>query len=122
MNGVLFTGGGLNLWFNQTYVQTAQYIFNRVKAFNDAGVFLPLHGTCMGMQLLSILAAGDEAVLSTYAFDAEDLSLPLDFNATALPGSRLFGGMPQAMVRHDMAWQGEARSIDRSIDPLSIVA
>lgn len=98
VNGVLFTGGGLDLWFNSSYVQAAQYIFDRVKAYNDAGVFMPLHGTCMGMQLLSILAAGDESVLSTYAFDAEDLSLPLDFNATALPGSRLFGGMPSEMV------------------------
>jgi gamma-glutamyl hydrolase len=99
VNGVLFTGGGLNLTFENPYVQTAQRIFDLVKAMNDAGDFLPLHGTCMGMQTLSILAAGNASVLSTYAFDSENMSVPLNFTPDGVSGSRLFSTAPPAVVR-----------------------
>lgn len=51
LNGILMTGGGLNLWFNQTWMQTAQYLYQKVLAANDAGDFFPLHGTCMSFQV-----------------------------------------------------------------------
>ena len=51
---------------------------------------MPLWGTCMGLQLLSVLVGG-YGVLEYEAFDAEDLSLPLDFTAAAKT-SKLFGG------------------------------
>ena len=51
INGILFTGGGVSLTFNSTYLQTAQYLFNKVLAANDANDFFPLHGTCMGFQV-----------------------------------------------------------------------
>lgn len=83
VNGVLFTGGGLSLDPSTAYFQTAYTIFERVIAKNDAGVHLPLHGTCMGFQLLSILAANDSSVLEHNAFDSEDISLPLELTAAA---------------------------------------
>jgi gamma-glutamyl hydrolase len=99
VNGVLFTGGGLNLWFNTTYVQTANYIFNQVQKFNDQGIFYPLHGTCMGMQLLSILSAHNESVLSTNAFDSENMSLPLDFTPNGVQNSRIFSVAPTNILQ-----------------------
>lgn len=83
VNGVLFTGGGLSLRPSTQYYQTASAIFQHVIAKNDAGVPLPLHGTCMGFQLLAILAANDSSVLLHNAFDSEDISLPLELTAAA---------------------------------------
>lgn len=51
--------------------QTASKLFDMVKAKNDKGTRLPLWGTCMGFQLLHILAADDERVLELNAFDSE---------------------------------------------------
>lgn len=98
VNGVLFTGGGLSLLPNTTYYKTARAIFERVQRKNEAGVHLPLHGTCMGFQLLSILAADDEGVLSHHAFDSESLSLPLQLTHTAFQ-SGLFGDAPPDIMR-----------------------
>ena len=44
-----------------------------------------------------ILAANNESVLSRYAFDSEDLSLPLNFTPAAA-ASRMFGAAPAAIV------------------------
>jgi len=66
------------------YFRTASYIFDWVQATNDAGVHFPLHGHCMGFQLLAILAAGsNSSVLLSNAFDSEDLSLALDWTHEA---------------------------------------
>lgn len=98
VNGVLFTGGGLDLTFNTTYVQSAKYIYDAVRRINDGGVWFPLHGTCMGMQLLSILTANNESVLTQNAFDAENISLPLDFTTQGVAQSRLFSQAPADLL------------------------
>lgn len=46
VNGILFTGGGLSLEFNTTYMQSAKYLYDQVV---KEGV-TPLWGTCMGFQ------------------------------------------------------------------------
>ena len=51
--------------------KTTNKLFHMVKAKNDKGTHLPLWGTCMGFQLLHILAADDEGVLELEAFDSE---------------------------------------------------
>lgn len=97
VNGVLFTGGGLNLTPNTTYYQTAQLIFNTTIAANAKGVYFPLWGTCQGFQLLCVLAAGTD-VLEHNAFDSEDYSIPLNLTVDGLV-SRLFGPMPVDIVQ-----------------------
>eukprot|EP00045_Choanoeca_perplexa_P018356 m.288947 g.288947 ORF g.288947 m.288947 type:complete len:333 (+) comp17791_c0_seq4:6490-7488(+) len=94
VNGVLFTGGELGLLQNSTYYHTAHALFEGVKAKNDQGISMPLWATCMGFQLMHILVADDEGVLTHNAFDSEDLSLPLEFTAAATT-SRLFQNMSQ---------------------------
>lgn len=96
VNGVLFTGGGADLRFNTTYLQAAAYLYDKVVAANDAGDFIPLHGSCMGFQAISIIVARNESVLRTNAFDAENISLPLAFTPDAV-NTRLFGGAPDAV-------------------------
>lgn len=103
VNGVLFTGGDIEtLQFNNSYMQTAGYIYNKTLEKNDNGVFFPLHGTCQGMQVLSLLTSYNQSVLLEYAFTSENLTLPLSFvsGPDGWIGSRLFGGMPPAL--HDV--------------------
>ncbi|EGD76975.1 hypothetical protein PTSG_07318 [Salpingoeca rosetta] len=93
VNGVLFTGGGESLKPNTPYYEAANRIFKQVLDINDQGTFLPLWGTCMGFQLLTILAANNQSVLEHHAFDSEDISLPLLFSSEAAD-SRLVQAMP----------------------------
>eukprot|EP00051_Salpingoeca_urceolata_P034096 m.23506 g.23506 ORF g.23506 m.23506 type:complete len:211 (-) comp7205_c0_seq2:746-1378(-) len=78
LNGVLFTGGGLSLLPNTTYYHTAMHIYKRAIAYNDQGEVFPLHGTCMGFQLLNILTAEDWDVLSRYGRLVRGLGRPRD--------------------------------------------
>eukprot|EP01138_Halocafeteria_seosinensis_P013874 gb/GECG01014167.1/.p1 GENE.gb/GECG01014167.1/~~gb/GECG01014167.1/.p1 ORF type:complete len:341 (+),score=28.45 gb/GECG01014167.1/:1-1023(+) len=96
LNGVLFTGGGLSLGPETDYFQTAQYIFNKVQEMNDNGIHFPLHGTCMGFQLLSILGAQNHSVLVS-GFDSEDYSIPLMLT-TGASSSRIFGQAPRDVM------------------------
>jgi len=94
LNGILFTGGGLSLAAHTQYYQTAQFIFNLAKEANDKGDHFPIWGTCMGFQLLSILAAQDHSVLLEYAYDSYNYPLALEMTADA-KSSRIFGHAPQ---------------------------
>jgi gamma-glutamyl hydrolase len=86
VNGILLTGGGLEagLAFNSTYMQTARRLYDLVIAANDAGDYVPLHGTCQGFQVLSLLTSNNQSVLSRSAFDSENESLPLDITAEGM--------------------------------------
>ncbi len=99
VNGVLFTGGGVDLSdLSAPYMRAAGHLFNLTVEANTRGDFSPLWGTCMGLQTLSILAARDPSVLTSNAFDSEDLSLPLE-TAEAWADSRLVAGMPPSALR-----------------------
>ena len=93
VNGWLFTGGGLEvdgLAFNSSYMKTAMAIYNGVLAKNDAGIFIPLHGTCQGMQVLSLLTSMNQSVMQYDAFDSENYTIPLDITQDGHHSSRLF--------------------------------
>ncbi len=50
--------GGLTwLWLDSPYVLAARKLFQWAVASNDAGNPFPIHGTCLGFQLLHILAS-----------------------------------------------------------------
>ena len=98
LNGVLFTGGGLELLHEplpvQKYMRTAQYIYNTSVAKHNVGTTFPVWGTCMGLQTISILGADmDPTVVEYGVFDSEDISLPV-FPTKEVEGSRMFGEMP----------------------------
>ncbi|KAI5645421.1 peptidase c26 domain-containing protein [Phthorimaea operculella] len=58
LNGVLFPGGAT--YFNQSngYADAGQHIYEIAKQLNDAGDYFPVFGTCLGFELLIILASG----------------------------------------------------------------
>lgn len=48
---------------------------------NDAGDFFPIWGTCMGMQLLTVVVAGENLLTNT---TAENVALPLNLTTGSL--------------------------------------
>lgn len=85
VNGIFFPGGGA------VFPESAQYMFDKAVAANDAGDFFPVWGTCMGFQWLLISASRNQNILdpSSGQMDSYNLSLPLDFTSEAKT-SRLF--------------------------------
>ncbi|XP_063632663.1 gamma-glutamyl hydrolase A-like [Cydia splendana] len=80
INGVLIPGGAT--YFNQSdgYADAGQHIYELAMELNDAGDYFPIFGTCLGFELLLILASGrgePENRITCYSFD----NLPLDFTA-----------------------------------------
>ncbi|CAH2244355.1 jg25307 [Pararge aegeria aegeria] len=78
INGVLFPGGAT--YFNQSngYADAGQHIYEIAQELNDAGDYFPIFGTCLGFQLLVILASGrgpKENRASCHSFE----NLPLNF-------------------------------------------
>ena len=65
INGLLFTGGGLDLHYDQpiagsnqtsnVFVRNAQFLMNLAKEANDNGVYFPVWGNCQGFELMLIL-------------------------------------------------------------------
>lgn len=101
INGALFTGGAA-AFFNKDgsptqYALTAQAIFNTSVDAAEKGESWPLWGTCLGHELISVIAAGLDSSTSplTSGFDAENLTLPVAFTAAA-DESRLWGSSPTA--------------------------
>lgn len=96
VDGVLFTGGGLSLELNTTYDRTAMKIFHHALRPAEGSRSITLWGTCMGFQLLNVLAANDLAVLSHSAFDSEGISWPLNIQSRA--NSRMWSAAPSEVM------------------------
>ncbi|CAD8152642.1 unnamed protein product [Paramecium octaurelia] len=77
INGVLFTGGDVDLYLNNTqpgftfnkFTDTASFIFQKVIQFNKAGKFYPLLGICQGFQLINYIASSYYEVLTRMTDD-----------------------------------------------------
>lgn len=57
VNGLVFPGGLTWLWLDAPYVITARKLFNWAVEANNNGDVFPIHGTCLGFQLLHILVS-----------------------------------------------------------------
>ena len=96
INGAVLTGGGTAFFAADgvtltPYARTAQLLLNESIEAAASGESWPVWGTCLGIELLSVLVAGpDDGVLGY--FDAEDLQLALTPTADAA-GSRLWGSV-----------------------------
>jgi len=104
LNGIVFQGGATSLVTSDTqYYLTAKVIYEEVLAAGERGEVLPLWGTCLGLELLLVLTTGDHGILRT-VFDAENLSLPLNFTANA-ETSRMYGAAFQLPVANSLSSQ-----------------
>ncbi|KAJ7340229.1 hypothetical protein OS493_002961 [Desmophyllum pertusum] len=94
INGVLFPGGGANV-FNSPYERTGKILFNLAVKANDVGDVFPIWGTCLGFQFLSVLGTGGENVISPV--DGENYSVPLNLSED-YKSSRLLGSAPEQII------------------------
>ncbi|XP_073947292.1 gamma-glutamyl hydrolase A-like isoform X2 [Choristoneura fumiferana] len=82
LNGVLIPGGAT--YFNQSngYADAGQHIYELAMELNDAGDYFPIFGTCLGFELLIILASGrgeKENRITCYSFENIPLHFTSDF-------------------------------------------
>jgi len=101
INGALITGGETDIkQIDSAYMAATRRLYNRSLALHASGETWPLWGTCMGMQVLSILGANDPDVLLSHAYDSENLVLPLTLTPAAATSKLLCDDcLPQAALR-----------------------
>ena len=56
LNGVLYPGGGASLAADSPFFQGAQFIWEHAIKANQAGHVFPVWGTCLGFELIGVLA------------------------------------------------------------------
>ncbi|XP_063828150.1 gamma-glutamyl hydrolase A-like isoform X1 [Ostrinia nubilalis] len=97
INGVLFPGGGT--YFNQSngYADAGQHIYELAMEMNDAGDYFPVFGTCLGFELLVILASGRGEIenrVTCKAYCNSALNFTSDFRS-----SKMFKEIDNDLVR-----------------------
>uniref|UniRef100_A0AAQ6A4M4 folate gamma-glutamyl hydrolase n=1 Tax=Amphiprion ocellaris TaxID=80972 RepID=A0AAQ6A4M4_AMPOC len=93
INGLLFIGGAVDLETSD-FARVAKIFYRLALMANDAGDFFPIWGTCMGLQLLTVLVAGESLLTDTLA---ENVALPLNLTTEA-HSSRMFEGFPDKLM------------------------
>jgi len=95
INGVIFPGGGNG--FHGNFFELGRTYFNLALHANDQGDPFPIHGTCLGYELLSVLAANSTDILCHRCFKTEGTPLALNFTKAA-SSSKLFSDMPRTLM------------------------
>lgn len=92
VNGLIFPGGLTDLWMDSPYVVAARKLWNWAKEANDQGDVFPIHGTCLGFQLLHILEANVSFTELLVDTDSVAHASTLQFTDAA-KSSAMFGTM-----------------------------
>lgn len=87
LNGALFTGGGAEFFTKEgkltPFATTAQLIFNEsVNAYAN-GETWPVWGTCLGFELINVLAAGPSGSVLTSGWDSENYTTSVQWCVVA---------------------------------------
>ncbi|XP_034090907.1 gamma-glutamyl hydrolase isoform X1 [Gymnodraco acuticeps] len=93
INGLVFIGGAVDLE-KSDYARVAKIFYRLALKANDNGDFFPIWGTCMGMQLLTVLVAGKSLLEKT---TADNVALHLNLTSEA-NSSKMFEGFPQKLM------------------------
>lgn len=94
LNGLLLIGGSVNLETSE-FAHIAEFYFRLAIKANDEGDYFPIWGTCLGLQLLTVLVAGENLLSRTIA---ENVSYPLNFT-TEVQSSRMFTDFPPNLLK-----------------------
>ncbi|KAH8283308.1 hypothetical protein KR054_000604 [Drosophila jambulina] len=105
INGVLLPGGAT--WFNETngYGDAGEHLIQLAVELNDQGTYMPVWGTCLGMELLVYkLAKGKEHRIDC---SGKGIALPVEFKED-YNKSRLFTSISEdivsAMVKENVTY------------------
>ena len=100
LNGAVITGGEADIKdLSSGYMKATSKLYQHALTLAKGGETWPLWGTCMGMQVLSILGADDPSVLLSRAYDSEGLLLPLDLTPAAADSALLCDSCLDATTR-----------------------
>ncbi|XP_041793553.1 gamma-glutamyl hydrolase [Chelmon rostratus] len=94
INGLLLIGGAVDLETSD-FARVAKIFYTLALRANNAGDFFPIWGTCLGMQLLTVLVAGENLLTNTTAVN---IALPLNLTTEA-SSSRMFDGFPKELMK-----------------------
>ncbi|CAJ1069066.1 gamma-glutamyl hydrolase-like [Xyrichtys novacula] len=94
INGLIFIGGAADLETSD-FARVAKIFYTLALKANDKGDFFPIWGTCMGMQLLTVLVSGENLLTKT---TAENIALPLNLTTEA-SSSRMFAGLSDELMK-----------------------
>ncbi|CAL9708002.1 unnamed protein product [Knipowitschia caucasica] len=94
INGLLLIGGAADLETSD-FARVAKIFYKLALKANDAGDYFPIWGTCMGMQQLSVLVAGENLLSKT---PAENEAMPLNLTTDAFL-SRMFQDFPLPLMK-----------------------
>ncbi|KAH9494845.1 hypothetical protein Btru_015807 [Bulinus truncatus] len=72
---VFFPGGGADI-DGGPYAQSGRYLYDLAIKANDKGDYFPIWGTCLGLELLTVLTAEKNYLKNT---DTDNMTLPLRF-------------------------------------------
>eukprot|EP00775_Hariotina_reticulata_P005931 gene5931-6171_t len=93
VNGLVFPGGLTWLWLDAPYVIAARKLFNWAVEANNNGDVFPIHGTCLGFQLLHILVSNVSR--NDLLIETDSVSHPSTLEWTgAEKNSRFFAQLP----------------------------
>merc|ERR1712179_420906 len=87
VNGFLMPGGGIK-FFTSPYYKISKIFWDLALEANEKNDFFPIWGTCMGFEVMNVLAVGKDVVSERIS---NDKALPLDFIEDSAARSRLFG-------------------------------
>uniref|UniRef100_A0AAZ3QY94 folate gamma-glutamyl hydrolase n=1 Tax=Oncorhynchus tshawytscha TaxID=74940 RepID=A0AAZ3QY94_ONCTS len=91
---LLLIGGSSDLETSD-FAKVAGIFYRLALKANDAGDSFPIWGTCLGMQLLTCLVAGENLLTKT---TAENMALPLNLTKEA-HSSQMFQGFPSDVMK-----------------------
>ncbi|XP_061623700.1 gamma-glutamyl hydrolase isoform X2 [Phyllopteryx taeniolatus] len=94
INGLLLIGGASNLETSD-FARVSKIFYQLALKANEAGDHFPVWGTCLGMQLLTVLVSGHNFLTKA---TAENVASPLNLTRAAF-SSRMFAGFPQELMK-----------------------
>eukprot|EP00245_Coleochaete_scutata_P002261 TRINITY_DN12973_c0_g1_i1.p1 TRINITY_DN12973_c0_g1~~TRINITY_DN12973_c0_g1_i1.p1 ORF type:complete len:391 (-),score=83.06 TRINITY_DN12973_c0_g1_i1:702-1874(-) len=113
INGLIFPGGGAKVDAPNNFTLTAKKLFKMALDANDNGDYFPVHGTCLGFELLNIFVSKDYDILES--FTAEGKPAPLDFVSHVAKNRAWFRWMGDDLVekleRRNLAMENHERGL-----------
>lgn len=98
-NGILFTGGGLNLTTSE-YTRSAVHIWNYVNEINSRGDYYPLFGVCLGFELIAYIANNLTWPLTRCSSWDKPMNLNFTLNSDELKSStKLFNKADESIIK-----------------------
>lgn len=94
LNGILFPGGAVPITSDSGYGAAGKILYDYVLSANAKGIYLPLWGTCLGMEMITYLSSNNNWL--TYCL-ANNIANSLDLQDGYMD-SRMFSQMPATTI------------------------